>query len=139
MTVQPVPEISVLLADDHPLMRESFRVLLDATPGLTLAGEAGTGAEAVALARLHRPDVVLMDVQMPEMDGIQATRRIRATPETASVRVIMLTTFAHDEFVYAAIEAGASGFLVKDSTAVELLDAIRQVAAGQSLRPLTAA
>ncbi|GAA4976152.1 response regulator [Actinoplanes utahensis] len=136
MTAQPVPDISVLLADDHPLMRESFRTLLDVTPGLVLAGEAGTGAEAVALARLHRPDVVLMDVQMPGMDGIEATRRIRTSPETSTVRVIMLTTFAHDDFVYAALAAGASGFLVKDSTALDLLNGIRQVAAGGSLRPL---
>ena len=131
MTAPLVPDIRVLLADDHPLLRESFRTLLDVTPGLALAGEAGTGAEAVLLARLHRPDVVLMDVQMPGMDGITATRRIRAA--TPSVRVIMLTTFAPDDYVRAALHAGASGFLVKDCTAIDLLDGIRLVAAGGTL------
>ncbi|BAL88699.1 putative two-component system response regulator [Actinoplanes missouriensis 431] len=124
-------DVSVLLADDHALMRESFRALLDASPGFTTVGEAGTGAEAVRLAGEHRPDVVLMDVRMPEMDGIEATRRICA--ELESVRVLMLTTFDLDEYVYAALRAGASGFLVKDATAAELLNGIRLVAAGEAL------
>ncbi|MEU4561078.1 response regulator transcription factor [Actinoplanes sp. NPDC023936] len=124
-------DVSVLLADDHALMRESFRALLDASPGFTTVGEAGTGAEAVRLAGEHRPDVVLMDVRMPEMDGIEATRQIcSALP---SVRVLMLTTFDLDEYVYAALRAGASGFLVKDATAAELLNGIRLVAAGEAL------
>ncbi|HEX8629379.1 MAG TPA: response regulator transcription factor [Catenuloplanes sp.] len=131
--VPPVPDIRVLLADDHPLMRESFRALLDASPGLTPVGEAGTGTEAVRLARQLRPDVVLMDVRMPEMDGIEATRQICAGPETSSVRVLILTTFDLDEYVYAALQAGASGFLVKDATAAELLNGIRLLAAGEAL------
>jgi DNA-binding NarL/FixJ family response regulator len=121
-------DITVLLADDHALMRESFRMLLDASPGFTMVGEAGTGAEAVRLAHRHQPDVVLMDVRMPDMDGIEATRQICAGPETSSVRVLMLTTFDLDEYVYAALQAGASGFLVKDGTAAELLNGIRLVA-----------
>jgi DNA-binding NarL/FixJ family response regulator len=126
-------EISVLLADDHPLMRESFRALLDASPGFVVVGEAGTGTEAVRLARQHRPAVVLMDVRMPGMDGIEATRQICAGPETAAVRVLILTTFDLDEYVYAALHAGASGFLVKDGTAADLLSAIQVVAAGEAL------
>jgi DNA-binding NarL/FixJ family response regulator len=125
--------ITVLLADDHPLMRESFRALLDATPGITPVGEAGTGAEAVRLARQLRPDVVLMDVRMPEMDGIEATRQICSSPGTESVRVLILTTFDLDEYVFAALRAGASGFLVKDATAAELLNGVRLVAAGEAL------
>jgi DNA-binding NarL/FixJ family response regulator len=126
-------DITVLLADDHTLMRESFRMLLDASPGFSVIGEAGTGAEAVRIAHRDQPDVVLMDVRMPEMDGIEATRRICAGPDTSSVRVLMLTTFDLDEYVYAALQAGASGFLVKDATAAELLNGIRLVAAGEAL------
>ncbi|WP_433797734.1 response regulator [Actinoplanes sp. CA-252034] len=114
-------------------MRESFRALLDASPGFLTVGEAGTGAGAVRLARELRPDVVLMDVRMPEMDGIEATRQICAAPETASVRVLILTTFDLDEYVYGALRAGASGFLVKDATATELLNGVRLVAAGEAL------
>jgi DNA-binding NarL/FixJ family response regulator len=135
-TPSPAPssaDVGVLLVDDQPLMRESFRALLDASPGFVVVGEAGTGAEAVRCARQHRPDVVLMDVRMPEMDGIEATRRICADPETAAVRVLILTTFDLDDYVYAALEAGASGFLVKDATAAELLAGIRVVAAGEAL------
>ncbi|MFC0505157.1 response regulator [Micromonospora costi] len=126
-------DIGVLLADDHTLVRESFRVLLDVSPGFQVVGEAGTGAEAVRLARRHRPDVVLMDVRMPDMDGIEATRQICASPETASVRVLILTTFDLNEYVYAALRAGASGFLVKDVTAADLLAAVRVVASGEAL------
>jgi DNA-binding NarL/FixJ family response regulator len=125
--------IRVVLADDHALLRDSFRVLVDSTPGLVTVGEAGTGAEAVRVARREQPDVVLMDVRMPELDGIEATRRICGSPGTAGVRVLILTTFDLDEYVYAALRAGASGFLVKDTTAANLLAAISVVAAGDAL------
>lgn len=127
------PDIRVLLADDHALIRESFRALLDASPGFAVVGEAGTGNEAVRLARRHLPDVVLMDVRMPDVDGIEATRRICAAPDTVRVRVLILTTFDVDEYVYAALRAGASGFLVKDVTAADLLAGIRVVSAGEGL------
>ncbi|MBG0568661.1 response regulator [Actinoplanes aureus] len=130
---EAAPDIAVLLADDHALMRESFRALLDASPGYTPVGEAHNGAEAVRLARQLRPDVVLMDVRMPEMDGIEATRRICSSEETTDVRVLILTTFDLDEYVYSALQAGASGFLVKDATAAELLNGIRLVSAGDAL------
>ncbi|GAA2532998.1 response regulator transcription factor [Pilimelia columellifera] len=127
------PPIRVLLAEDQVLIRDSFRLLIDTTPGLVTVGEAGTGAEAVHLARSTTPDVVLMDVRMPGMDGIQATRQICGAPESANVHVLILTTFDLDEYVYAALRAGASGYLLKDTTAPELLTAIRVVAAGDSL------
>ncbi|MGW6498858.1 response regulator [Nonomuraea angiospora] len=127
------PPVRVLLAEDQILVRDSLKVLIDTTPGLVTVGETGTGAEAVLLARRHRPDVVLMDVRMPDMDGIEATRRICADPESAGVRVLILTTFDLDEYVYAALRAGASGFLVKSATASELLAAIRVVASGEAL------
>ncbi|WP_024755803.1 response regulator [Streptomyces exfoliatus] len=123
----------VLVVDDQVLLRGSFRILVENEPGLTAVGEAGDGAEAVELARLHRPDVVLMDVRMPVMDGIEATRRICGSPETAGVRVLILTTFDLDEYVYAALRAGAAGFLLKDSPPAEVLAAIRVVATGDSL------
>ncbi|OUC98425.1 response regulator [Streptosporangium minutum] len=125
--------IRVLVADDQALLRGSFRLLVDTAPDLTAVGEAATGAEAVALARGEHPDVVLMDVRMPEMDGIEATRRICGSADTAGVRVLMLTTFDLDEYVYAALRAGASGFLLKDTPPGELLAAIRVVAAGEGL------
>ncbi|MBE1593001.1 response regulator [Nonomuraea angiospora] len=127
------PPITVLLAEDQVLVRDSLKVLIDTTPGLATVGETGTGAEAVLLARRRRPDVVLMDVRMPDMDGIEATRRICADPDSASVRVLILTTFDLDEYVYASLRAGASGFLVKSATASELLAAIRVVASGEAL------
>ncbi|MER6999689.1 response regulator transcription factor [Streptomyces sp. NPDC000410] len=123
----------VLVVDDQVLLRGSFRILVENEPGLTAVGEAGDGAEAVELARLHRPDVVLMDVRMPVMDGIEATRQIRGSPETAGVRVLILTTFDLDEYVYAALRAGAAGFLLKDAPPAEVLAAIRVVATGDSL------
>ncbi|WP_305764705.1 response regulator [Allokutzneria sp. NRRL B-24872] len=126
-------DVRVLLADDHSLLRQSFRALLDGTPGFTAVGEAGTGADAVRLAAKYRPDIVLMDVRMPVFDGIEATRRICADPSTAGSKVIILTTFDLDEYVYAALRAGASGFLVKDTTAADLLAAIRVVAQGEAL------
>ncbi|MEU2240420.1 response regulator transcription factor [Streptomyces sp. NPDC018338] len=123
----------VLVVDDQVLLRGSFRILVENEPGLSAVGEAGDGAEAVELARLHRPDVVLMDVRMPVMDGIEATRRICGSPETTGVRVLILTTFDLDEYVYAALRAGAAGFLLKDAPPAEVLAAIRVVAAGDSL------
>jgi DNA-binding NarL/FixJ family response regulator len=125
--------IRVLIADDQALLRGSFRVLVDLTPDLTTVAEAGTGAEAVTLAREHRPDVVLMDVRMPHVDGIEATRRICGDPATAGTRVLILTTFDLDEYVYAALRAGASGFLLKDTPPDDLLAAIRVVASGEAL------
>ncbi|WP_084964827.1 response regulator [Thermoactinospora rubra] len=129
----PSPPIRVVLAEDQVLIRDSLKVLIDATPGLATVGEAGTGAEAVLLARRRRPDVVLMDVRMPDMDGIEATRRICADPDSAGVRVLILTTFDLDEYVYASLRAGASGFLLKSATAAELLAAIHIVASGEAL------
>ncbi|MFF2197873.1 response regulator [Streptomyces sp. NPDC058157] len=123
----------VLVVDDQVLLRGSFRILVENEPGLTAVGEAGDGAEAVEMARAHRPDVVLMDVRMPVMDGIEATRRICGSPDTAGVRVLILTTFDLDEYVYAALRAGAAGFLLKDSPPTEVLAAIRVVAAGDAL------
>ncbi|GAA4071214.1 MULTISPECIES: response regulator transcription factor [Actinomadura] len=123
-------DIRVLVADDQALVRGSFRLLVDTAPGLVAVGEAGTGAEAVDLAARERPDVVLMDVRMPEMDGIEATRRICATSD---VRVLILTTFDLDAYVYAALRAGASGFLLKDTPPADLLAAVRVVAAGEAL------
>jgi DNA-binding NarL/FixJ family response regulator len=129
-----VSETRVLIADDQALLRGSFQVLIDSAPGLTVVGEAGNGLEAVDLARRERPDVVLMDVRMPELDGIEATHRIGADPELAdTVRVLMLTTFDLDNYVYAALRAGASGFLLKDTPPADLLTAIGVVAAGEAL------
>jgi DNA-binding NarL/FixJ family response regulator len=125
--------IRVLVADDQALVRGSFRILVDTAPDLTSVGEAATGAEAVRLARRERPDVVLMDIRMPGMDGIEATAQITAAADTAAVRVLILTTFDLDEYVFAALRAGASGFLLKDTPPGDLLAAIRVVAAGDAL------
>jgi DNA-binding NarL/FixJ family response regulator len=125
--------IRVLVADDQALVRGSFRVLVDTAPDLTSVGEAATGAEAVAMARREKPDVVLMDIRMPGMDGIEATRQITADPRTSAVRVLILTTFDLDEYVFAALRAGASGFLLKDTRPADLLAAVRVVAAGDAL------
>ncbi len=122
-----------MVADDQALVRGSFRVLVETAPGLTAVGEASTGVEAVELAVREQPDVVLMDVRMPEMDGIEATRRICGDPATAGVRVLILTTFDFDDYVYAALRAGASGFLLKDTPPGDLLTAIQVVAAGEAL------
>jgi len=127
------PPIRVLVADDQALLRGSFRLLVDTTPGMTVVGEAGNGDEAVAVARETQPDVVLMDVRMPQTDGIEATRHICGSPGTAGVRVLILTTFDLDEYVYAALRAGASGFLLKDTPPADLLSAIRVIAAGEAL------
>lgn len=125
--------IRVLIADDQALLRGSFQLLVNSNPDFTTVGEAGTGMEAVALTSEHRPDVVLMDVRMPEMDGIEATRRICGDPATSGTRVVILTTFDLDEYVYGALRAGASGFLLKDTPPADLLAGIRVVAAGEGL------
>lgn len=125
------PEVRVVLADDQPLIRSGLRVLIADTDDLTVVGEAGTGGDAVRLVRETRPDVVVMDIRMPDMDGIEATRRIAADREPP--HVIMLTTFDDDEYVYGALRAGASGFLVKDMALDDILGAIRVVAAGDAL------
>jgi DNA-binding NarL/FixJ family response regulator len=124
--------ISCLIADDQAMVREGFGALLAAQPGIAVAGLAADGAEAVRLARQTRPDVVLMDVRMPVLDGLQATRELLSDPSDAP-RVLMLTTFDLDEYVYEALRAGASGFLLKDAPAAELVHAVRVVAAGDAL------
>jgi DNA-binding NarL/FixJ family response regulator len=121
-----------LIADDQAMVREGFAAVLAAQPGLVVAGQAADGAEAVWQARQLRPDLILMDVRMPVMDGLEATRRILHEPPPAP-RVLMLTTFDLDDYVYAALRAGASGFLLKDATAAELVHAVRVVAAGEAL------
>ncbi len=123
--------IRVLVADDQPLVRSGFRMILDERPDLELVGEACDGLEAVDLARALDPDVILMDVRMPTLDGVEATRRL--VDAGARARILVLTTFDLDEYVYAAVRAGASGFLLKDVEPAELVDAIRVVAAGNSL------
>jgi DNA-binding NarL/FixJ family response regulator len=124
---------TVVIADDQELVRTGFRVVLESEPDIRVVGEAGDGSEAVRLAEELRPDVVLMDVRMPHMDGIEATRRIRARREGEQPHVLVLTTFDLDEHVYAALRAGASGFLLKDVRATQLADAVRTVAAGDAL------
>ncbi|WP_019629938.1 response regulator [Actinomadura atramentaria] len=125
--------IRVVLADDQALVRAGFRALLDAQDGVEVVGEAGTGDEAVELARRLRPDVLLMDVRMPGSDGLAATRRIVADESCANVRVVVLTTFELDEYVFDALRGGASGFLVKDTEPVELIAAVRAAARGDAL------
>jgi DNA-binding NarL/FixJ family response regulator len=125
--------ISVVLADDQALVRAGFRALLDAQPDIVVVGEAANGDEAVALAREHRPDIVLMDIRMPGVDGLAATRRIVEDERLDGVRVVILTTFDLDEYVFEAIRAGANGFLVKDTEPTELLHAVRAVVAGDAL------
>ncbi|MFD4508948.1 response regulator [Streptomyces sp. NPDC058457] len=130
--------IRILLADDQTLLRASFRVLIDATPGMTVIGEAANGHEAIELTRAHHPDVVLMDIRMPGTDGLAATTAICADPDLSDVRVLILTTFENDEYVAQALRAGASGFLGKGATPETLLDGIKTVAAGDSLLSPTA-
>jgi len=123
--------VRVVLTDDQPLVRAGLRMLIADTPDLDVVGEAGTGAQAVQLVRDLRPDVVVMDIRMPGMDGIDATRMI--TADHPAARVVVLTTFDDDDYVYAALRAGASGFLVKDMALEDILAAIRIVAAGDAL------
>ena len=125
--------IEVAVADDQALVRAGFCGIIAATPGMVVVGEAANGSEAIEVAGRTRPDVMLMDVRMPVLDGIEATRRITAGRETAGVRIIILTTFDLDEYVFAALRAGASGFLLKDTVPADLLTAIRVVSAGEAL------
>ncbi|MFB6394204.1 response regulator [Polymorphospora lycopeni] len=125
--------IRVLLVDDQPLIRRGFRALLDAEDGIQVVAEAADGAEGVALARQHLPDIALVDVQMPGVDGIEATRRIAADPALAGVRVVVLTNYGLDEYLYRALRAGAAGFLVKDVEPEDFLHAIRVAARGDVL------
>jgi DNA-binding NarL/FixJ family response regulator len=125
------PPIRVVVADDQELVRAGFCVILDTADGIAVVGEAANGAQAVAQAAQHRPDVVLMDVRMPEMDGLEAARLITADPPAP--KVVMLTTFDLDDYVYAALRAGASGFLLKDAPRADLIAAVRAAAAGDAL------
>ena len=125
--------IRVAVADDQQLIRGGFRSLLESEPDLEVVGEAGSGTEAVALVRAQRPDVILMDIRMPDGDGLWATEQITADPELAATHIVVVTTFELDEYVGRAIRAGASGFLVKDTEPVELIRAVRVVAAGDAL------
>jgi DNA-binding NarL/FixJ family response regulator len=132
--VEPERPISVLIADDQALVRAGFRAIIDGQPGISVCAEAGDGREAVELTRRLRPDVVLMDIQMPEVDGLEATRTLLADAEPAQhVAVLMLTTFDLDAYVYDALRAGASGFLLKDTPPEDLVAAIRVVARGDAL------
>ncbi|TWJ24475.1 DNA-binding NarL/FixJ family response regulator [Micromonospora endolithica] len=130
--MRPAP-IKVLLADDERLVRSGFRLLLDLEDDITVVGEATDGAEAVELTRATRPDVVCMDIRMPRLDGIRAAGQIVETPGMEQVRILILTTYDTDENVFAALQAGASGFLLKDAGPAELLHAIRVIAAGDAL------
>ena len=125
--------VRVVVADDQALVRGAFSALVNSAPDLKVVGEAGTGLQAVELTRRELPDVVLMDVRMPEMDGITATRQIVGDPRTGHVRMLILTTFDLDEYVYTALRSGAAGFLLKDTPPADLLNAIRTLAAGDAL------
>jgi len=125
--------IRVLLAEDQAIVRAGFRALLDAEPDLEVAGEAADGREAVDLTRQLNPDLVVMDIRMPELDGLEATEQITSDPALSSTRILVLTTFELDEYVFGALRAGASGFLLKGGEPADLLSAIRLVAAGEAL------
>jgi DNA-binding NarL/FixJ family response regulator len=129
MTDQP---IRVLLVDDHAMLRAGFRTILDIQPDITVVGEAATGADAVAQASVLRPDVITMDVQMPDMDGIEATRRIVADPSMEAA-IAIVTTFDQDDYLYEALDAGASGFLLKNAGAEDLIAAVRALATGDGM------
>jgi DNA-binding NarL/FixJ family response regulator len=131
--------IRVLLADDQTTVRAGFRLLIDSTDDMHVVGEVADGAAAIAAARALVPDVVLMDVRMPGVDGIEATRRITADPALPGVRILILTTFEHDEYIFGALQAGAAGFLLKDTAPEDLLDAVRVVASGGALLGRTVA
>jgi DNA-binding NarL/FixJ family response regulator len=125
--------IRVVLVDDQALVRGGFKALLNSDPEIEVVGEAATGAEAVAVAQEKMPDVMLMDVRMPEMDGLEATRQILTATETAATRVLVLTTFDLDEYVYEGLRAGASGFVLKDIEPAELISAVHVIARGEAL------
>lgn len=125
--------IRVVLVDDQDLVRAGFRVLIDSAADIDVVGEAGNGEEAIAIVETERPDVVLMDIRMPGMDGLEATKKISSQVNLSDVRILILTTFDLDEYVHEALRAGASGFLLKDTSPVQLLDAIRVVASGDAL------
>ncbi len=125
--------VTVALVDDQELIRTGLRVLVGSEPDLRVVGEASTGVEAIDVARRARPDVILMDIRMPVMDGIEATRRIVEDPGTSSAKVVVLTTFEQDDYIHDALRAGASGFLLKDAPSDDVLEAIRVVAAGDAL------
>ena len=125
--------IRVVIADDQPLVRAGFATMVGSADDLELVGEAENGADAVALVGRMRPDVILMDIRMPGLDGLQATRQITSDPELAGLRIIMLTTFDLDDYVYEALRSGASGFLLKDARPEDILNAVRVVAAGEAL------
>jgi RNA polymerase sigma factor (sigma-70 family) len=125
--------IRVVVADDQALVRRGFASILDSIDGIDVVGEAEHGADAVAIAIRERPDVILMDVRMPHMDGLEATRRITSDPDLGGTRILILTTFDLDEYVHEALCAGASGFLLKDTEPVELIHAVRVIAAGEAL------
>ena len=125
--------IRVVLVDDQPLIRSGIRALLDAEDDIEVVGEGATGLDGVALALAHRPDIVLMDVQMPEMDGIEATRRIASDEQLAEVSVVMLTNYGLDEYVFNSLRAGAAGFVVKDTEPADLVEALRVTVRGDAL------
>jgi DNA-binding NarL/FixJ family response regulator len=127
------PPIRVLIADDQNLVRAAFAMLVESARDMEVVGQAGNGLEAIERARGERADVIVMDIRMPELDGIEATRRIAAEDDLAGVRILVLTTYDDDEHVVAALRAGASGFMAKDTKPADLLDAIRTVAAGDAL------
>ena len=127
------PSIRVVVADDQALVRRGFLALLRSETTIEVVGEAANGVEAVTIAKLERPDVILMDIRMPEMDGLEATRVITADPALAAVRILVLTTFDLDAYVHEALRAGASGFLLKDTMPAELLAAVSVIAAGEAL------
>ncbi len=128
----PDAPIRVLLVDDHAMLRAGFRTILDTQPDITVVGEAATGADAVAQASALRPDVITMDVQMPDMDGIEATRRIVADPDVGAA-IAIVTTFDRDDYLYQALDAGASGFLLKNAGAEDLIAAVRALAVGDGM------